>query len=1184
VKVVTTGLPNDVITTPTVDPDATKDSQTTVTISSGSTSANNNFGYQNKGVIAGTIFRDTPVIGTFEASEIKLSGITVGLFSDSSFTTQITSTTTNVSGQYSFANLTNGTYYVKVVTTGLPNDVITTPTVDPDATKDSQTTVTISSGSTSSNNNFGYQNKGVIAGTIFRDTPVIGIFEASDVKLSGITVKLYSDSSFTNEIDTKITDVLGQYSFTDLTNGTYYVKVVTAGLPNDVIITPPTYDPDSTFDSQTTVVLSSGGSSLNNHFGYKSKAAPEIVVENPPGGGLTDNSGQVDVGTSNLCYTSSSTFTVRNDGNSDLTISGITIDGANASNFAIATELTYPFVLAPAGTRQFTVIFSAQLNGNYAAVMHILSDDADEASFDIHMVGTGYNRFLFTNVPALKNSVLVPVQGSDYTASGQHFKVTLGFAPVAGDQFTVLAVDPGHWIIGTFNDLPQGGVVALGYQGSIYYFQANYSGGVDGNDLVLTNFTPAVNPAWTLLYGSPVRNGLAMYPVAPATNGTPGGRQGGMHFKRPNGNLLAFGGFGYTDRYLTTDANQDYLNELWEYDRNSNSWNFIKGSKTPNQLGNFGTKGVPNDNNCPGGRHSGGAWDGCDDNLWVFGGVGPLVGGSRTPAVRYNDLWMFNYSTQQWTWKSGSQTGGAVGVYGTKGVAAPENTPGARGQMVTWTGDCAIWLFGGTKDGGTTFFNDLWKYDIYTGMWTWVAGPNTDSGQNLTNAYGVYGTKGTGSANNTPGARRNAIGWTTPGKFWLFGGSGYGAAGSAGDLNDVWYYEESTGKWTWVKGATSTGATYVIDSGNPANNTPTARSAAAGWATASGKFCMYGGIGNIGVGVGTYGSFMSDMWTFDTQNYQWTYTRGSLTGDSSVIGTGDDHPGSRWAPGAMLGLDGSQWFFGGGGFGTTNASGRLNDLWRFNYVPAPAPAAGNVIAAAAAAPVAVDFPFGNILPTSQNTTASTTMSTAVSGTLTATDEEGDVIVFSNTTDMTGKSINRPLNLQSNGQWTYTPAVGFVGTDTFTFQVSDCFDGSGTNYTLSITVNYPVTMSTNDGDNDGMADGYETLVWGNNKKKGTEDFDQDGQTNYYEYLAGTSPVDALQKLIASTSATIGASGSPNIAINYVRPGVNYYLESSSDQVTWLRIATYTFGASGSASIENPTPGGTVKSYRIILAPQ
>ena len=1184
VKVNTGTLPPNTPIPPTVDPDTLKDSQTTVVLSNGASSPNNNFGYHTPaGVISGTIFRDTPVVRTFETTDVKLSGITVGLYSDAAYSNVISAVITGVDGKYSFTALADGTYYVKVITADLPNDVITTPTVDPDVTPDSRTSVTITADSTSANNNFGYQNKGVIAGTIFRDTPVINTFEASDVRLSGISVGLFSDSSFTTQISSKITDASGEYSFTDLTNGTYYVKVVTTGLPNDVIITPPTYDPDSTSDSETKVVISSGGSSLNNHFGYKSKAAPEIVVENPPGGGLTDNSGQVDLGTSNLCYSSSSTFTVRNDGNSGLTISGITIDGTNASNFAIATELTYPIVLAPAGTRQFTVIFSAQLNGDYAADMHILSDDADEASFDIHMVGTGYNRFLFTNVPALKNSVLVPVQDADYTAIGQHFKVTLGFAPVAGDQFTVLAVDPGHWIIGTFNDLPQGGVVALGYQGNIYYFQANYSGG-DGNDLVLTNFTPAVNPAWTYLYGSPVRNGLAMYPVAPATNGTPGGRQGGMHFKRPNGNMLAFGGFGYTDKYLTTESNQDYLNELWEYDRNSNSWNFIKGSKTPNQLGNFGIKGEPNDSNCPGGRHSGGAWDGCDDNLWVFGGVGPQFAGSRTPAVRYNDLWMFNYSTQQWTWKSGSQTGGAVGVYGTKDVADPANTPGARGQMVTWTGDCAIWLFGGTKDGGNTFFNDLWKYDVYTGMWTWMAGPNTDSGQNLTNAYGAYGVQGTGSVNNTPGARRNAIGWTTPGKFWLFGGSGYGASGSVGDLNDVWYYEESTGKWTWVKGATSTGATYVIDSGNPANNTPTARSAGSGWATANGKFCMYGGIGNIGAGVTTYGQFMSDMWTFDTQNYQWAYVRGSLTGDSSVVGTSDDHPGSRWAPGTMLGLDGSQWFFGGGGFGTTNATGRLNDLWRFNYVPAPVAGAAKVIASAPGKPFADEFPFGNILPTSQNTTASTTMSTAISGTLAATDAEGDVTVFSNTTDMTGKSNNCPLNLQSNGQWTYTPAVGFVGTDTFTFKVDDCFGGSGTNYTLSITVNYPVTMSATDGDKDGMADGYETFVWGNNKKKGTEDFDLDGQTNYYEYLAGTSPVDALQKLIASTSTTIGASGSPDITLNYVRPGVNYTLESSSDQVSWTPIATYTFGASGSASIANPTPGGTVKSYRITLAPQ
>ena len=42
----------------------------------------------------------------------------------------------------------------------------------------------------------------------------------------------------------------------------------------------------------------------------------------------------------------------------------------------------------------------------------------------------------------------------------------------------------------------------------------------------------------------------------------------------------------------------------------------------------------------------------------------------------------------QWTWASGSKqaSGGEVfGVYGTRGVAAPENVPGARSWAVSWT-------------------------------------------------------------------------------------------------------------------------------------------------------------------------------------------------------------------------------------------------------------------------------------------------------------------------------------------------------------------------------------------------------------------------------------------------------------------------------------------------------------------
>jgi hypothetical protein len=41
--------------------------------------------------------------------------------------------------------------------------------------------------------------------------------------------------------------------------------------------------------------------------------------------------------------------------------------------------------------------------------------------------------------------------------------------------------------------------------------------------------------------------------------------------------------------------------------------------------------------------------------------------------------------TGPWSWSSGSNTGGAAGVYGTRGVAAVGNAPGARDSAVSWT-------------------------------------------------------------------------------------------------------------------------------------------------------------------------------------------------------------------------------------------------------------------------------------------------------------------------------------------------------------------------------------------------------------------------------------------------------------------------------------------------------------------
>jgi hypothetical protein len=173
-------------------------------------------------------------------------------------------------------------------------------------------------------------------------------------------------------------------------------------------------------------------------------------------------------------------------------------------------------------------------------------------------------------------------------------------------------------------------------------------------------------------------------------------------------------------------------------------------------------------------------------NLWIFGGIGYNT--YYANVAELNDL--CKYSGGQWAWMSGYDSLiDQIGIYGTKGVAAPDNVPGSRDSGMSWT-DAAgtLWFLGGegfgsTWQGGTApYFNDLWKFS--GGEWTWVGGSGV-GGQS-----GTYGTLGNPAAGNVPGARINAVTWTDKnGNLWLFGGYGIDSKGGSGHLNDLWEYQ-----------------------------------------------------------------------------------------------------------------------------------------------------------------------------------------------------------------------------------------------------------------------------------------------------------------------------------------------------------------------------------------------------------
>ena len=64
-----------------------------------------------------------------------------------------------------------------------------------------------------------------------------------------------------------------------------------------------------------------------------------------------------------------------------------------------------------------------------------------------------------------------------------------------------------------------------------------------------------------------------------------------------------------------------------------------------------------------------------------------------------------------WTWMKGSSTVGQFGVYGTLGVPAATNTPGARSYSVSWTDlSGQMWLFGGVTS--WDIVDDLWLLSL----------------------------------------------------------------------------------------------------------------------------------------------------------------------------------------------------------------------------------------------------------------------------------------------------------------------------------------------------------------------------------------------------------------------------------------------------------------------------------------
>ncbi len=105
----------------------------------------------------------------------------------------------------------------------------------------------------------------------------------------------------------------------------------------------------------------------------------EIQVEQPVGTILTDAASTVDFGSTPLGTPVTRTFRVTNRGGEDLHVTGLTLPTGyeHVGTFA-------PFTLAPNATQDLQIRFLANtVKGVFGGTMMLLSDDADEGSFDL---------------------------------------------------------------------------------------------------------------------------------------------------------------------------------------------------------------------------------------------------------------------------------------------------------------------------------------------------------------------------------------------------------------------------------------------------------------------------------------------------------------------------------------------------------------------------------------------------------------------------------------------------------------------------------------------------------------------------------------------------------------------------------------------------------------------------------
>ena len=174
-------------------------------------------GYQPRGTVTGTVFRDDDGNGVQNGAEPGIPSVSVVITDALGVTRTVT---TDASGVYTATNVPSGAAMVDVVNATLPAGVVQTAGTDPSS-------VSVIPGVVNNAGKDGYQPQAAVFGHLFVDTDGDGAQNGAEPNLSGVSVVITDALGVTRTVTS---DASGNYTAT-VPAGSTTADVVEATLP-----------------------------------------------------------------------------------------------------------------------------------------------------------------------------------------------------------------------------------------------------------------------------------------------------------------------------------------------------------------------------------------------------------------------------------------------------------------------------------------------------------------------------------------------------------------------------------------------------------------------------------------------------------------------------------------------------------------------------------------------------------------------------------------------------------------------------------------------------------------------------------------------------------------------------------------------------------------------------------------